>query len=726
MALEPPRRASAPAIEAPASAVASPSIDAGVATPHEFDRIAPPPPNAPAPPRAAVRDRVDTRHGDLRVDEYHWLRDREDPAVIAYLEAENEYTRLAMRHTEALQERLYQELVGRIQETDLSVPERLDEWLYYSRVEAGQQYPLFCRKRGSEDAPEEVLLDLNRVAEGHPYCRLGASEVSPDHRYLAYSLDLTGAEQFTLFIKNIETGELGPERIVNTARGVAWANDNRTLFYTVLDDARRPAALWRHRLGSDPALDVLMYHEPDEAFFVDVSRSRSREWLFLEIESHTTSEVRALRADQPEGAFRPVEPRAHGVEYNVAHRGDRFYIVTNDGAENFRLVTAPVSDPGRHNWRELLPHRTDVKLDGVDLFRRYLVAYERRQGLRRIRVIDLEAGGEHEVDFPESAYALNPSGNPEFDTTVLRFVYTSLVTPSMVVDYDMATRTRVVRKQTVVRGGYDATLYRTERVSARAAAGAEVPISLVYRRPLALDGSRPLLLLAYGAYGVSFDPAFSSNFLSLLDRGIVVAIAHVRGGEELGRRWYEDGKLLSKRNTFTDFVAAAEHLIAEGYTSSERLAINGGSAGGLLMGAVTNLRPDLFRAVVAEVPFVDVINTMLDPSLPLTVIEYEEWGNPSDPAYYAYMRSYSPYDNVRAGGYPHMLVTGGLNDPRVAYWEPAKWTARLRARKTNDTKLLLKTNMGAGHAGASGRYNFLREVAFKYAFLLDALGLDLA
>jgi oligopeptidase B len=667
---------------------------------------------------------VDVRHGDIRPDEYRWLQNRNDPEVLAYLAAENEYTRLSMRHTEPLQERLYHELVGRIQETDLSVPERIDDYLYYSRVEAGRQYPLLCRKRGGEDAPEEVLLDLNALAAGQPYFRLGAYEPSPDHRLLAYSVDLNGAEQFTLQVKDLVTGGLLAERIEDTARGLAWAGDSLTLFYTVLDAAKRPCALKRHRLGDDPADDPVVHAEEDESFFVDVELSRDRGWILLELASHTTSEVRVLPADDPAGAFRIIQPRIAGVEYSVAPWLDRFFIVTNDGAENFRLVEAPLDRSDRSTWRDVLPHRPDVKLDGVDGFRRHLVAYERRNGLRQIRIVELESGASHEVAFPEPVYTIHRSSNPEFDTTTLRFVYSSLVTPSMVVDYDMDTRTRVIRKQTVVRGGYDATQYRTQRVFACAPDGTRVPISLVWRGELVRDGSRPLLLMGYGAYGVSFDPSFSTHYLSLLDRGFVVAIAHVRGGEEMGRRWYEDGKLLRKRNTFSDFIAAAEHLVAEGYTSRERLVINGGSAGGLLMGGVANLRPDLFHAVVAEVPFLDVMNTMLDPTLPLTVIEYEEWGNPHDPAYYAYMRSYSPYDNVEAKAYPHMLVTGGLNDPRVAYWEPAKWTARLRARKTDANRLLLKTNMGAGHVGASGRYDFLREVAFKYAFILDVLGME--
>jgi oligopeptidase B len=672
------------------------------------------------PPRARPIPHFDERHNDIRLDEFHWLRDREDPEVIAYLEAENAWTAAAMAHTCDLQERLYEEMVGRIQQTDLSVPECWDEWLYYRRTEAGRQYPIFCRRREDAGGPEQVLLDLNHVAVGQPYCRLGGRDVSPDHRYLAWSVDLNGGEQFELRIRDLATGELFPERIPNTARGVAWANDSRTFFYVTLDAARRPYAVHRHRLGDPPESDETVYVERDEAFFAEVSRTRSRGFLLLELSSHTTSEVRYLPADDPQGEFRVLAPRVHGVESTVTHHGSRFFIATNEGAENFRVMEAPAADPRPERWRELIPHRSAVRVDGLDAFRDHLVIHEREGGLRQIRVIHLGSGEIHRVEFPEPVYTVHRSDNPAFDTSLLRFVYTSLVTPATVVDYDMVRRSWTERKRTPVHG-YDATLYRTERRSATAPDGTRIPVSLVYRGPLTLDGSRPALLLGYGAYGVCFEPSFSPHYLSLLDRGFVVAIAHVRGGEELGRRWYEDGKLFAKRNSFTDFIAAAEHLIGSGYTRADRLAINGGSAGGLLMGAVTNLRPDLFTAVVAEVPFLDVVNTMLDPSLPLTVIEYEEWGNPNDAEAYAYMRSYSPYDNIEAKAYPHMLVTAGLNDPRVAYWEPAKWTARLRARKTDESRLLLRTHMGAGHGGASGRYDALRELAFKYAFLLDTI-----
>jgi oligopeptidase B len=675
------------------------------------------------PPVARTDPRVSTVHGETRVDDYFWLRDRGDPQAIAYLEAENSFTTTVMRHTEALQERLYQEMRTRIKEADLSVPEQRDEYHYYSRTEAGGQYPILCRKQGNLEAAEEILLDQNEVAAAHTYFRVGVSAVSPDHKLLAYSVDTSGGEEFTLYIKDLTTGDLLGETISSTSLGVAWANDSRTLFYTVLDRARRPCRLYRHVVGSSSSTDQLVYFEADESFFLDVNRTRSRRYLLLDIASHSTSEVRFLDADHPDGEFSVVQPREHGIEYSVAHHGNRFFITTNDGASNFRLVQAPVESPGRSNWSAVLPYRAGIKLDGTDAFSNFLALYEREAGLRQIRILNLSSGEDHLVTFPEPAYTVRSHQNPEFNTSLLRFTYTSLVTPSSVVDYDMSSRSWTVRKQTEVLGGYDPSRYRSERIFATAPDGERVPISLVYRAPLHLDATRPLLLNGYGAYGLSYDPAFSSNTLSLLDRGFVVGIAHVRGGEEMGRKWYEDGKLLNKRNTFSDFIACAEHLVAQGYTAPDRLAINGGSAGGLLMGAVANMRSDLFRVVMAEVPFVDVVNTMLDATLPLTVIEYDEWGNPNDPDAYAHIRSYSPYDNVERKDYPNILVTAGLNDPRVAYWEPAKWTARLRALKTDDNRLLLKTNMGAGHGGASGRFDFLREIAFKYAFMLDVLGI---
>jgi oligopeptidase B len=691
--------------------------------PPDLQVVSSPQHERPDPPRARVAPRVEIVHGETRVDDYHWLRDRSNPEVLAYLEAENQHTHAVMRHTEGLQERLYQELRGRIRETDLSVPERLDDYLYYSRTEAGGQYPILCRRQELPGAVEEVMLDQNPLARGHHYFRVGSVEVSPDHRLLAYTVDTCGAEEFTLYIKDLVTGEVMAESVSRVSPRMAWANDSHTVFYTVLDAARRPCRLYRHQVGTQPSEDILVYFEPDAAFHLDISRTRSRRYLLLDLSSHSTTEVWFASADQPEQPFRVVQPRRPGIEYMVTHHGDRFFIATNDGAPNFRLVHAPVEHPSSEHWTPVLPYRPEVKLDWTDAFENHIVIYEREAGLTRIRVIDLQTGAEHLVAFPEPVYTVRPHSNPEFHTSTLRFTYTSLVTPSAVVDYDLAEHTWTVRKQTEVRG-YTASDYCSERLFVHAPDGARVPISVVYRRPLEIGRPRPLLLTGYGAYGLNYDPVFSSDTLSLLDRGFMVAIAHVRGGEEMGRHWYEAGRLFNKRSSFTDFISAAEHLIREGYTAPDRLVISGGSAGGLLIGAVTNLRPDLFRAVLAEVPFVDVISTMLDASLPLTVIEYDEWGNPNDPTAYAYIRSYSPYDNVVARDYPHMLITAGFNDPRVAYWEPAKWTAKLRATKTDTNRLLLRTNMGAGHGGASGRYDALRETAFKYAFILDVLEMD--
>lgn len=678
----------------------------------------------PPPPVAAERPRVDTLHGDVRVDPYFWLRNREDPATIAYLEAENAYTDSAMAHTQALQETLYQEILGRIQQTDLSVPTREGGYHYYSRTVEGQSYPIYARRRGSMEAPEEVILDMNAMAEGHDYFTLGAFSVSPDHRLLAFSVDTTGAEHFTLMVKELASGRILPDRIERVHFGATWAADNRTLFYTRTDHAQRPDRIFRHVLGTDGSGDAMVFHEPDVLFRVGIGRTKDDRWLVLSSSSFTTSEAHVVPADRPDAGFRVVEPRTPGLLYSLTHQDGRFLIRTNaDGAGNFKLMETPVERPGRASWRDRVPHRDSVLLDGFDVFRDHLVLYERREGLRQIRVMDVRTGEDHSISFEEPVFTASPGANPEYDTRILRFNYQSMVTPSSVYDYDMAARTRELRKRTEVLGGYDPSLYRSERTWARAADGTRVPVSLVYRAPLERDGTRPLLLYAYGSYGSSTDPTFSSANLSLLDHGVVYAIAHVRGGQEMGRWWYDQGKMLNKMNTFTDFVAVAEHLVAEGYTSPARLAARGGSAGGLLMGVVANLRPDLFRAIVADVPFVDVINTMADASIPLTTGEWEQWGNPvASEEEYRYMLSYSPYDNVEAKRYPAMLVTTGLNDPRVAYWEPAKWVARLRATKTGDDLLILRTHMGAGHGGSSGRYAALRETAFRYAFILDQLG----
>jgi len=679
----------------------------------------------PTPPVARIVPRADTTLGDVRIDNYFWLRDdaRRNPEVLSYLEAENRYTEAMLRHTEPLQRKLFEEMRGRIRETDLSVPTRMGEYLYYTRTEAGKQYPVMARKRGSLGAREEVLLDQNAMAAGTRYFSVGASAVSPDARLLAFAIDTTGAERYTLMVKEIATGRILSDRVERTNGSVEWALDNRTLFYGVSDSANRPHRVLRHTVGTPASADVVVGEEPNDLFTLRIERTKDRRYLLLNSTSFSASEVSYLPADRPGGAFRVLRPRQEGVEYAVEHHGNRFLITTNENAPNFKVVEAPEGDPRAANWKELVPASDATLLDGIDVFRDFLVLYQRGNALRKLRVVPLRGGAPYDVDFPEPVYTFNPAANPEFDSSVLRFTYTSLVTPAAVYDFDMARRTRELRKATEVVGGHDPSLYGTERSWARAPDGTMVPISLVYRKPLARDGKRPMLLYAYGSYGASTDPNFNSNLLSLLDRGVVYAIAHIRGGQEMGRSWYDQGKLLNKRNTFTDFIAAAEHLTREGYTTRERLVIRGGSAGGLLMGAVVNMRPELFRAVVADVPFVDVINTMLDASIPLTTGEWLQWGNPAQPEYYSYMKSYSPYDNVERKAYPAMLVTAGLNDPRVGYWEPAKWVALLRTMKTDPNPLLLRTNMGAGHGGASGRYDALREQAVRYAFILDQLGI---
>lgn len=673
------------------------------------------------PPVAQSIPRQDVIHGETLTDPYFWLRDKSNPKVIEYLEAENRYTKTLMQQTEKLQDALYQELVGRIKQTDLTVPERQNGYYYYSRTEEGKQYSIYCRKKSDLKAPEEVLVDQNALAVGNAYFRIGAYRVSSNQRYLAYSVDTDGSEIYTIYLKDLQSGELMADRIANTyGYALDWANDDQTLFYVTQDSAKRPYRVYRHTLGSTQA-DALIFEEKDELFFVDLQKTRSKTYLLISSESKVTSEVRYLSADRPTEAFEVFHPRKPGVKYSIDHRADKFYILTDENAKNSKLMEVSVANPARQNWLEIIAHRDTVKLDGIDLFKDYLVVYEREDALKNIRVVQPADGKVHTVSFPEPVYTFRPNTNPEFDTATLRFTYESLVTPSSVTDYDMNTRTRELKKREEVKG-YDPSLYQGERTHATAPDGTRVPISLVYKKGMARDGSNPLYLYAYGSYGASMDPSFSANRLSLLDRGFVFAIAHIRGGGELGKAWYEDGKLLKKKNTFSDYIASAEHLIAQKYTSPSKLVASGGSAGGLLMGAVVNMRPDLFKAVVAKVPFVDVINTMLDPSIPLTVTEYEEWGNPNDKTYYDYIKSYSPYDNVEAKDYPNLLITAGLNDPRVAYWEPAKWTAKLRTLKTDKNVLLLKTNLGAGHGGPSGRYEYLKEVAFEYAFVLDTLG----
>jgi oligopeptidase B len=674
----------------------------------------------PAAPVAERRAHVDTLFGDVRQDDYFWLREKTNPAVRAYLEAENAYADRMLQPIAALRDTLYREMLGRIKQTDLSVPFREGDFYYYSRTEEGKQYAIWCRKRGSLDAAEEVLLDLNRLAVGQTFMGLGTFQVSDDGNLLAYSVDTTGFRQYALFVKDLRTGQLLPDRAGKTG-SVAWAADNRTLLYTVEDSAKRQYRLYRHALGG---ADELLYEEPDERFDVSIQRTRSGGYLVLSIGSHTTSEARILPAGQPAGTFLLVSPRRQDREYYVDHRGDQLYIRVNDTGRNFRLVTAPVADPAEGNWRELVPHRADVMLEDFELFAGHYVRIERADGLPRLVVVDFRTGASHPIRFPEPVYSAFASVNRVWDTTVFRYSYQSFITPASVYDYDVGTRRSTLLKRTEVLGGYEAGRYVSARVYATAQDGVRIPISLVYRRGVRRDGSAPMLLTAYGSYGSPSSVGFNSNRLSLLDRGVVYALAHIRGGGEMGKAWHDQGRMLHKMNTFTDFIAAAEYLVARRYTSPRRLAIQGGSAGGLLMGAVTNLRPDLFHAVVANVPFVDVINTMLDASLPLTVGEFEEWGNPRIREQYEYIKQYSPYDNLAAKSYPAMLVTTSFNDSQVMYWEPSKYVARMRALRTDERPLVFAINMGAGHGGASGRYDRLREIARDWGFVLWQLGVS--
>ncbi len=677
----------------------------------------------PSPPPVAKRVPVPRRiHSDTFIDDYGWLRDREEPDTVAYLEAENRYTAQATAHLESLRTQLFEEIRSRIQETDLSAPARRGEWFYASRTEEGAQYPVFVRMYGAPDADEAVILDLNHLAAdaGAEYLGMGAFSVSPDQRLAAYSIDLDGSERFTLRVRTIEAGEDLDDILTGLHYGAAWSTDGRYLFYTTVDEAHRPHQVWRHELGGGQDDDVMVFEEPDERMYLSVGTTQDDRYLVVHAQSRSTSDVHYLDAGDPLGDFRPVLGRIEGVEYSVEHKDDRWLIVTNEQAPNGRLISIAVSDPD--DRRTMVDHDDDRRVAGVIPLASHVVVFGRRDGLTSVTVLpDAPTEPGRDLSFEEPVYTVSPGRNLEYDTRVLRLTYQSLVTPARVIDVDLETDSISVVKETPVLGGFDRDDYRSERIWATAGDGNPIPISLVRRREV--SGSGPLLLYGYGSYEATMDPWFSPSRLSLLDRGVTFAVAHIRGGGEMGRAWYEQGKLEQKINTFTDFVACAEHLIESGYTDSAQLAIRGGSAGGLLVGAVTNLRPELCSTVIAEVPFVDVINSMLDASLPLTVIEWEEWGNPSIEQQYEWMRSYSPYDNVHAAAYPAMLVTAGLNDPRVPYWEPAKWVARMRAISHHRGPLLLKTEMGSGHAGPSGRYDAWRDEAFVMAFLLDRWGL---
>jgi oligopeptidase B len=676
---------------------------------------------APAPV-APQRPHVHILHGDERTDEYHWLRDKASAEVIAHLRAEDAHANAVMHPMANVQEQLYREILGRIKETDLSVPYREGGYFYYYRTEEGKQYPIHYRKPGDLEAAEEVLVDINELARGQPFMAVGLMAVSNDGRLLAYTVDNSGFREYRLQILDLHSRKHGSES-VSGVKSVAWAPDNRTLFYTIDDHAKRSYRLYRHQLAQPHEDDQLIFEEADERFRVEVWQSRSRDYLFAASVSFTTTEIRYLRGDQPAGSWQRITPREAGHEYYVDHRGDQFYIRTNDRGRNFRLAIAPTQAPGRKNWKELIAHHDRVMITGLSVFADHIVISEREDGLPHLRIADPEARQSHRIAMPEAVYMLLDEPNREFGTHCHRFNYQSLTTPATVFDYDMRSRTLTRLKETEVLGGYDRTRYHSERIHAAAADGEQIPISLVFRADLDPRALNPVHLVGYGAYGFPFPVWFSAARVSLLDRGVIVAIAHVRGGGEMGKQWHDQGRMLHKRNTFSDFISAAEHLVSEGYTASTRLTIEGGSGGGMLIGAALNMRPELFRAAILHVPFVDVLNTMLDESLPLVVAEFEEWGDPRIEEQYRYIKSYCPYENLAEKAYPAILVKTGFNDSQVMYWEPAKYVARLRALKTDDCPLLFKINMDAGHLGSSGRYDRLREVAFDYAFLLWQLGL---
>ena len=678
-------------------------------------------PSMPAPPVTEKKPKTTDINGDHLVDNYFWLREKTNPAVIAHLESENAYTAAAMKPTEALQEKLYNEILSHIKQDDTNVPYRQGGYFYFSKTKTGLQYPIFYRKKGSLDAPEELILDQNELAKGQKLMSLGTLSPSDDGNLLAYSTDNTGYRQYTLQVKDLRTGQLLPEKI-ERVDSVAWANDNQTLFY-VTEDAttKRNDKMLRHVLGTDKY--ELIYDEKDELFDIGVGKSLDKAVIFMGAYSKTSNEFRYIPATDPNAAWKVILPRQADHEYDVDHRGDLFYIRTNKSAKNFRVVTAPVSDPSEKNWKEFIAHRPAVKIDNIDLFANHAVLSEWENGLQQVEIVDFKSNKRHRIAFPEPVYSAGLSSNREFNTNVVRYNYQSLTTPSSVFDYDMNTRQATQLKQTEVPGGFDKANYKAERVFAMAADGTKIPMSVVYRKTTKLDGSAPLLLYGYGSYGISISPSFSASRLALLDRGVIFVIAHIRGGGELGEPWRDAGRMMNKINTFTDFIASAEHLIKNKYTSNDRIVIQGGSAGGMLMGAVVNMRPDLFKAVVAQVPFVDVLNTMLDASLPLTTSEYIEWGNPNEKSAYDYMKKYSPYDNIHRANYPAMLVKVSLNDSQVPYWEGSKFVAKLRDYKTDRNPLLLKVNMGAGHGGASGRYDAIHETAFDYAFMLWQMGI---
>ena len=676
----------------------------------------------PEAPKAKIIPKKLKKHNEIRIDNYFWLNDRENPEVIDYLNQENAYYESMTAHTKDFQKELFEEMKGRIKEDDQSVPYLYNGYYYITRFEKGQDYPIYSRKKGSLEAKEEILFDCNELAKGHSFFQLGGLSVSPDNRFASFGTDTVGRRIYTIKIKNLETSEILSDTIENTTGGSVWANDNQTLFYTRQDKVTlRADTIYKHKLGTDAKDDVLVYEEKDETFNVSVGKEKSKKYIVIGAESTMTTEYRILNSDTPDAEFKVFQPRVRGLEYSISHFGDSFYILTNkDKATNFKLMKTPENATEKKHWKEVIPHRESVLIEDIEIFRNYLVVEERANGLNHIRIMPWNGEEEYYLPFGSETYNAYTTTNVDFDTDVLRYSYQSLATPSSVIDFNMKTKSKEIKKEQAVLGGkFDKNNYIEKRIWATAKDGTQVPISLVYHKDLKKDGTNPLLLYAYGSYGVTMEPYFSTTRLTLLDRGFIFAIAHIRGGEDLGRQWYEDGKLLKKKNTFTDFIDCSQFLIQEKYTSPAHLYAEGGSAGGLLMGAIINMAPELYHGVIAQVPFVDVVTTMLDDSIPLTTGEYDEWGNPNTKKYYDYMLSYSPYDNVKEQVYPNMYVSTGLHDSQVQYWEPAKWVAKLRTHKKGDAVLYLNTNMDAGHGGASGRFEAIKELAKEYAFLLD-------
>jgi oligopeptidase B len=674
------------------------------------------------PPVAKIVPKSLEKHGDKRIDNYYWLNERENPEVIDYLNQENEYYQKSTAHTKPLQDELFLEMKSRIKEDDSSVPYLYNGYYYITRFETGKDYPIYSRKKGSLEAKEEIMFDCNEMAKGQSYFNLSGISISEDNQWAAFGVDLVSRRQYTIQIKNLKTGEILPVKIENTTGGSTWAGDNKTLFYTRNDiQTLRSDKIYKHTLGTDASADVVVFHEKDDTFNTFVYKEKSKKYLVIGSSSTLTSEYQILEANNPNGNFRVFQKRTRGLEYSISHYGDSFYIVTNkDKATNFKLMKTPETATSAENWTDLIGHRKDVLLEGIDIFKDYLVVEERSNGLNKIQIRPWNGSGAYYLPFAIETYTAYTTTNLDFDTEILRYGYQSMATPSSVIDFNMRTKEKkVLKEQEVLGGKFDKKNYIEERIWATVTDGTKVPISIVYRKGIQKDGKNPFLLYAYGSYGSTMDPYFSSTRLSLLDRGFIYAIAHIRGGEDLGREWYENGKLLKKKNTFTDFVDCSKFVIGEKYTSPEHLYAEGGSAGGLLMGAIVNMAPELYNGVIAQVPFVDVITTMLDDTIPLTTGEYDEWGNPNEKKYYDYMLSYSPYDQVKAQAYPNMYVSTGLHDSQVQYWEPAKWVAKLRVLKTNDKQLFLDTNMDAGHGGASGRFEALKELAKEFAFLLD-------